>query len=103
MIRPPYLHPRETIGIIPPAKSVKKDYIEKSVDIINSWGFNVKLSENIYSSVFQFAGDDNERLTAMQEFLDDHRIKAILCARGGYGSTRILDQLSFKKFMRERI
>jgi muramoyltetrapeptide carboxypeptidase len=99
MIRPPYLQQGDTIGIVPPAKSVKNDYIEKSIGIIRRWGFNVKLSGNINQSYHQFAGNDNQRQNALQEFLDDNNIKAVLCARGGYGTTRILDQLSFQKFI----
>jgi len=58
----------------------------------------VKLGKHIYSSSDQFAGTDEERLSDMQQMLDSIEVKAILTARGGYGSVRIIDKLDFTRF-----
>ena len=98
MIRPPSLKPGDTLGIVPPSKSVNREYIETAVNIFEGWGLKVVLSPNIYRTHYQFAGEDDLRRVALQEFLDNPEIKTICCARGGYGMTRIIDHLSFKKF-----
>ena len=67
---------------------------------MESWGLNVVLGEHIFSEHFQYAGTDKERLNDLQKALDDKNIKAILCARGGYGLIRIVDQLDFTRFQK---
>ncbi len=98
MISPDFLHIGDTVGIVAPANFISKDIIVKASGILEHWGFKVRLARNIYNRYNQFAGHDEERLGALQEFLDDDNIKAIICARGGYGTTRIMDELSFEKF-----
>ncbi len=99
MIQPPFLQPTDTIGIVATGRRVSPADIEKSLDIFKSWGLQVKLSPNIFSTQHSYlAGVDNERLPDLQAMLDDPTIKAIICARGGYGTARILDQIDFTGF-----
>lgn len=98
MIIPPYLHPGSTIGIVPPAGKVNPNYIVNAKQFLEARGYNVLISDNANSNYFQFAGTDEERLVAVQRFLEDQSINAILFARGGYGSIRIIDKLDFEKF-----
>ena len=98
MIRPGFLSEGDPVGIVPPASSISYEYIRKSVDLLESWGLEVILSENIRGKYNQFAGTDEERISALQYMLDHDKLKAVFCARGGYGTTRILDKLSFDKF-----
>ncbi len=98
MIKPPYLKPGDRVGIIPPSSYIDSKYIEKSVEIFEDWGLEVEFSKNLYNRYFQFAGTDSERSSSLQSMLNDPDLKAILCARGGYGITRFIDGLSFEAF-----
>jgi muramoyltetrapeptide carboxypeptidase len=89
----------DLVGIIPPAKSIDLHYVDQAVMILESWGLQVRLSENIGEKYYQFAGNDSTRTKSFQDFLDSEEMKCILCARGGYGTTRIIDSLNFEKFL----
>lgn len=95
---PAYLKPGDTIAITSPAGYTSTKEIEPAVQQIVSWGFKVKLGSTINKRHFTFGGTDEERLNDFQQLLDDKSVKAILCARGGYGFVRIIDQLNFTKF-----
>lgn len=99
MVRiPGKLQKGDRIAIIPPAKAIDPAYVTEAIKHLNEWGLEVVLSENIYSKHHQYAGDDRQRIMALQNLLDSSEIRAILCARGGYGTTRIIDQLDFSGF-----
>lgn len=98
-IIPPYLQKGDTIGIVAPAGFMPVEKMQTCIDTLDSWGFNVQLGETTHSdSQNYFSGTDDERLNDLQLMLDDSNVKAILCARGGYGTSRIVDRISFKKF-----
>ncbi|MDQ7949583.1 MAG: LD-carboxypeptidase [Pedobacter sp.] len=95
---PAYLSPGDTIGITCPAGYITLAEIEPAVAQMKSWGFNVVIGKTVGARNFTFGGTDLERLTDLQQMLDDPDIKAIMCARGGYGAVRIVDELDFGKF-----
>jgi muramoyltetrapeptide carboxypeptidase len=95
---PPYLKKGDIIGITCPAGSITAKEIQPAVDKLTEWGFVVKTGATVGAKDFTFGGTDAERKDDFQALLDDPSVKAILCARGGYGTVRIIDQLSFKKF-----
>lgn len=97
---PAYLVEGDTIGITCPAGYITAEEIEASVIQIKSWGFNVVIGKTVGARHFTFGGTDQERLQDLQQMLDDSMIKAIMCARGGYGAVRILDQLDFSLYKR---
>ena len=88
----------DTIAIIAPASRVEKDYIEKAVKSLTDLGYIVRLGDNVFSEYHQFAGIDSQRCEDFQSALDDKEVKAVFCARGGYGSVRIVDSLDFSEF-----
>jgi len=90
-----FLAPGDEAAIIAIGKKVEKEDILPAVRIIEGWGLKPRLGKNIFKSHLIFAGSDNERLSDLQEMIDDRNIKAIFCARGGYGATRILDRVNF--------
>jgi muramoyltetrapeptide carboxypeptidase len=98
IVIPPYLKPGDTIGITSPAGYITLKDIEPAVAQITSWGFQVKIGTTIGKRDFTYGGTDLERLQDFQAMLDDHSIKAILCARGGYGAVRIIDSINFINF-----
>ncbi|MGM0532779.1 MAG: S66 peptidase family protein, partial [Bacteroidota bacterium] len=99
MLTPPALKKGDTIGIVAPARSIEKKEIEPAMKMINEWGLQVITGKNLFNKHHQFSGTDRERAEDLQQMLDDERIKAILCARGGYGTVRTLQYLKFEKFI----
>jgi len=95
---PAYLQPGDTIGICSPAGYITLEEIQSAISKIKEWGYGVKIGNSIGKRYFTFGGTDEERMSDLQQMMDDAQIKAILCARGGYGSVRIVDGLNFKKF-----
>jgi muramoyltetrapeptide carboxypeptidase len=95
---PPYLLPGDTIGITCPAGYITQAEIDPSIIQMKSWGFNVVVGKTVGAKDFTFGGTDQERLTDLQQMLNDPNIKAIMCARGGYGAIRIVDQLDFSAY-----
>ena len=100
MITPPFLSKNKTIGIISTARKINKKELDPAILFFKKHNFNIVLGKNIYKSKNQFAGNDNERLTDLQEMFDDEKINVIICARGGYGSIRIINKINFKKFQK---
>lgn len=99
MLTPSTLKREDTIGIVAPARSIEKEEIEPAIKMINDWGLHAITGKNLFRKHHQFAGTDRERAEDFQQMLDDDSIKAILCARGGYGTIRTLEHLNFKKFL----
>lgn len=95
---PPYLSKGDTIGITCPAGYITSEEIEPALKKLTEWGFSYRIGSTVGKRNFTFGGTDPERAADLQQFLDDDRVKAILCARGGYGMVRIIDHLNFKKF-----
>jgi muramoyltetrapeptide carboxypeptidase len=99
VIIPPYLQKGDTIGMVAPAGFMPIEKMQACIETLDSWGYNVQLGATTHSnSQNYFSGTDEERLNDLQQMLDDRKLKAILCARGGYGTSRIIDRISFKKF-----
>jgi muramoyltetrapeptide carboxypeptidase len=93
---PPLLRQGDKIGIVSPARKIDSSDLAVAAEILGSWGFGVRFGQNIFSTKHSYlSGTDPERLSDLQVMLDDPSIRALICARGGYGSTRIVDQLNF--------
>jgi len=97
-IFPPYLKAGDTIGITCPAGHIRQEEIMPAIRIMQSWGFKIRIGNTVGKSDFSFGGTDAERLLDLQAMLDDPSIQAIMCARGGYGCARIIDQVNFNNF-----
>ena len=95
---PPYLKPGDIIGITSPAGTITVEEIQPAALVMKSWGYEIKTGNSIGKKDFTFGGTDEERLQDLQQMLDDPHVKAIMCARGGYGSIRIVDRLDWTKF-----
>lgn len=98
-IKPPNLKKGDTIAILSPASYLKDSIgaVKNALDTLKSWGLNYKLYPHVFDRDHRFAGNDNERTTDFQNAIDNPNIKAIWCARGGYGSVRIIDKLHLEK------
>jgi muramoyltetrapeptide carboxypeptidase len=95
---PPYLQPGDSIGITSPAGYITLEDIQPAMNKMIEWGFKVVVGTTIGKRDFSFGGTAEERLADLQQMLDDKNIKAIMCARGGYGSINIIDKINFRNF-----
>jgi muramoyltetrapeptide carboxypeptidase len=97
---PPYLNPGDKIAIVSPARSITFEEVYPTIKLMQKWGLEVVLGTHVFNRENQFAGSDEQRAHDMQQMLDDASIKAVLCARGGYGTLRIIDRLDFTQFQK---
>ncbi|HEU5165212.1 MAG TPA: LD-carboxypeptidase [Chitinophagaceae bacterium] len=97
-ISPPVLKAGDVIGITAPAGYITSEEIRSAVQKMESWGYKITVGDTINKRDFTFGGTDEERAKDLQQMLDDPKIKAIMCARGGYGVVRIIDKLNWEKF-----
>src|SRR6478735_3957175 len=88
-ILPRYLKPGDTIGITCPAGFITLPEIQPAMVQMVEWGFNIKVGDTVGKKDFTFGGTDEERARDLQQMIDDPQVKAIMCARGGYGFVRI--------------
>ncbi|TCI93508.1 S66 peptidase family protein [Tenacibaculum sp. M341] len=97
---PSYLKKGDTVAIVAPAGILlnRNEVIEKAKNLLESWDLKVVLGKNLFQKGNHFAGSDEQRTNDFQEALNNPKVKAIWCARGGYGSVRIIDLLNFTEF-----
>jgi len=95
---PPYLKKGDTIGIVCPSGTLSAKKAATCISTLEAWGYKVKVGKTVGSQHHYFSATDKERAADMQEMLDDKNVQAVLCGRGGYGMSRIIDVLDFKKF-----
>lgn len=99
MIAPPLLKRGDRVAVVAPAGKVGKDVLDVAVRKLERWDLKVTVGDHVMSKSHSYlSGSDEERLTDLQDALDSRRFKAIFCARGGYGTTRILDRIDFSRF-----
>jgi muramoyltetrapeptide carboxypeptidase len=96
LVKPSALKPGDTIAIISPAAPSTESDFEKGLALLKKAGYNVKLMPSAKKSHRFLAGMDTERLADLHAAFSDSSVKAILCARGGYGCLRLLDELDFE-------
>ena len=98
MIIPPYLKKGDTIGIVCPSGYMPAENAITCIKTLETWGYKVQVGNTVGNQFNYFGGTDKQRIQDLQKMLNDTNVKAILCARGGYGLSRIIDQLDFQKF-----
>lgn len=97
-IIPPYLKPGDTIGITCPSGYLPAERIVSAKKTLESWGYKVVTGSTVGSGHYYFSDNDERRLYDLQSMLDNKEIAAILMGRGGYGLSRIIDQIDFTAF-----
>ncbi len=95
---PPYLKKGDKIGLVCPSGYMPYKKTTECIQALQEWGYQTVVGKTVGHQFHYFSGTDTERLEDLQSMLDNPEIKAVLCARGGYGMSRIIDQLSFKVF-----
>lgn len=99
MITPPFLRRGSKIRIVSPAGQTDEKYILPAVEWLRKEGFSVEIGKYVFARHFRFAGTDKQRFEDLQEALDDPETAVVLCARGGYGTVRIIRDLDFTNFL----
>lgn len=100
MITPPALVPGDTIAIIPTARAITAAELNAGIGLAESWGLRVKPGAGIGRKRFQQAGTAEERAADLRAALQDDEVKAVWCARGGYGTVHLLDLVDFSAFLK---
>ena len=98
MKTPDYLKKGSKIALVAPARKISREEIASAIKWMAEKGFEAVYDDRLFAEYHQLAGDDDFRASVLQDYLDRDDIDAILCARGGYGTIRIIDKLDFTKF-----
>lgn len=94
---PQNLKLEDKVAITAPARKISIPEIFPSIQLFASWGLSTTIGKSIAKGHYQFSASDKERAEDFQQLLDTKEIKALICARGGYGTTRILDIINYEK------
>ncbi len=92
-MHPPFLKPGDTIAIAAPARSISFEQLKAAKDHVEKKGFKIFLHKDLYATENQFGGSDSERARIFNELIANTEVKAIWCARGGYGAIRMVDKI----------
>ena len=99
MIFPEYLQKGDRIRIVAPAGKEQKDKVLPGIELLQDVGYEVLIGKHVFDRNFQYSGSDQQRAADLQEAINDNQTKAIICARGGYGSVRIIEKLDFSPLL----
>ena len=97
-ILPPYLEKGDKVVIVSPSSKIDKQFLRGAKKRLESWGLKVVVGKNAGNSSGRYAGTIKQRLKDLQEAMNDPKVKAILCSRGGYGAVHLIDKLDFTAF-----
>lgn len=99
MITPDFLQKEDAIAMVAPAGKIDRKTAEKAIRVLEDWDLIVYPGKHLLRKNYSYSGTDQQRLKDIQHALDDPNIRAVLCARGGYGLVRIIDQIDFSGFL----
>jgi len=94
-LTPPFLKPGDTLGIVSTARKLTPTELQPALELFEQWGLKIKIGPHLHKEYHQFSGTDQERATDLQWMMEDPHVKAIYCARGGYGSVRVIDHIDW--------
>jgi muramoyltetrapeptide carboxypeptidase len=100
LFQPTYLKKGAHVGIVATARKISLEELAPAIQLLEDWGLKVVIGESIGAEEHQFAGSDELRAKDFQQMINRQDIAAIICARGGYGTIRIMEYLDFSGFMR---
>ena len=99
-IKPPALQHGDTVGIVAPAGNIQRDLLNAGCDMLRRLGYKPFCLESIFDQDLYFAGSAERRVRELEEMFVRDEVRAILCARGGYGSNYLLGKLNLQKIAR---
>ena len=92
-MQPAFLQQGDTIGIIATARFITSEQWQYAKSVIESWGLKIKCADNVFTPAFQLAGSVEERTQSFLSLWKDDTVKALLVARGGYGTVHTIDEI----------
>jgi muramoyltetrapeptide carboxypeptidase len=95
IIKAPRLQPNQTVGVIAPSSPVSQSEISQGLRLLESFPLKIKPGVHLFDGLSYLAGSDHDRVSDLHQMFSDPDIKAIFCARGGYGSARLLNKIDF--------
>ncbi|MFI5042318.1 MAG: LD-carboxypeptidase [Acidimicrobiales bacterium] len=95
--KPARLRSGDSVGVVAPAGVVDPDRLAAGIRVLESWGLEAVLGAAVFARRAYLAGSDDARLADVQRMIDDPRVRAVFCARGGYGSQRLVPGLDLRK------
>ncbi len=101
MIIPDYLKPGDSVAIVATARKISQDEIQPAITLLESYGLSVLLGPNIFAVSDQFAGSTEQRTKDLQWALNHPTAKAIIIARGGYGTVKLIEHVDFTEFKKQ--
>lgn len=101
MKTPPFLQKGDKVAIVCTARSFEEADLKVVLPVLYGWGLQPVLGSTIGLKFHQFAGTDKQRAADFESQLKDENIKAIICARGGYGTVRMIDLVDFSSFKKQ--
>jgi muramoyltetrapeptide carboxypeptidase len=100
-IRPSFLKKGDEVTIVSPSFAIDETKVNSAVRLLENWGLKVNIGKNALKQDGPFAGSEKERLHDFQEATFNKRIRAVFCARGGYGMLRIIDRIDFSSLRKD--
>jgi muramoyltetrapeptide carboxypeptidase len=100
ILKPDALLPGELVAVIAPASQIKREHLLAGVQGLQAFGYQITYSEEILSEDLYFAGSVERRVREVHEAFCDPKVKAVFCARGGYGTNYLLPHLDLKLIRR---
>lgn len=99
MKQPAFLSSGDRVALISTARKIDQTILDSAIETFKSWGLEIVPGKNLFAEENQFAGSDELRLSDLQDAIDDPSISAIICARGGYGTARLVDKINWDNFL----
>src|ERR1700683_607705 len=96
-IKPPALRPGDTVGIVAPASNIKRGDLEAGCEALRRAGYRPFYFDSILEQDLYFAGPVERRVRELEEMFMRDDVRAIVCARGGYGAIYVLEALDLEK------
>src|SRR3954469_2064802 len=93
ILKPPPLRRGDTIGIVAPASNIQRDMLDAGIARLQELGYKIALGKSIFDQELYFAGSAEARARDLTQMFERNDVKAILCARGGYGANYLLPLL----------
>ena len=97
LVKPPALRPGDTVGIVAPASNMKRADLEPGCEALRRAGYNPVFADSIFDRDLYFAGSVERRVRELEQMFERDDVRAIICARGGYGANYLLNKLDLKK------
>lgn len=95
-VRPAAVRPGDTVRLVSPSGPTSRDRVAAGIAMLESWGLRVEVPDHVFDSYGYLAGSDAVRVAEFNAALRDPNVRAIMCTRGGYGASRIVDNIDFE-------